>query len=480
MSYKSQNIGRARALYSGCNEMIIWLAVVIFWWGSSLVFAAQETKQVKPSSGFTTQQERQKQVAPSKEAPVTRQTSAKTVIEQEAAGLKKEEIELAKKLMLDFPDSNEPIVLMGNIQVRHGNSAEGLELWKKGLQLNPQQPNVYNGMAWVAMSKGQYQEAINHWQKALQIQPKTPGAHVGIARALMALGKQVEAIGELEEEIKISPKSDFSFYLLGQQYLQQKDYDKAKKNYEAAIAIEPNNTNAHYGLYAVYTKLNQPKAAQKYLASFKKLKAEDMKVLKDRNDAYSDLVTVRKGAAETYVTAGRLYMESGRLQEAEALLLRAIVIDPNDTECLEWLVTLYQTTNRVMDAIQICKKIIKIEPDDPVAYLNMGILYNRLQKTVEAEESFVKAIKLAPEKSDGYRELALAYLKSDIKLQEAKKLVEQAVKLEPTAVNYMALSRACDKNGDTAGAISAAKRAVELEPSNPIYQQIYQALQKRK
>jgi Flp pilus assembly protein TadD len=133
-----------------------------------------------------------------------------------------------------------------------------------------------------------------------------------------------------------------------------------------------------------------------------------------------------------------------------------------------------------MDAVQICKKIIKLEPEDPVAYLNMGLLYSRLQKTVEAEESFVKAIKLAPEKSDGYRELALAYLKSDIKLQEAKKLVEHAVKLEPTAVNYMALSRACDKNGDIAGAISAAKRAVELEPSNPIYQQIYQALQKRK
>lgn len=85
-----------------------------------------------------------------------------------------------------------------------------------------------------------------------------------------------------------------------------------------------------------------------------------------------------------------------------------------------------------------------------------------------------------PEKSDGYRELAKLYLKSDIKLQEAKNLAEKAVKQGPTAVNYMALSQACDKNGDTAGAISAAKQAVELEPSNPIYQRIYQVLQKRK
>jgi superkiller protein 3 len=452
--------------------MIVWLVAASFLWESSFVVAAQETQKAKPSSKPTTQQSPPKQVTPAK--------GVQGPLEQEAASLKKEEIELAKKLMLEFPDSNVPIVLMGNIQVRHGNTAEGLELWKKALQLNPRQANVYNGMAWVAMSKGQYQEAINHWQKVLQIQPKMSGAHVGIARALMALGKQIEAIGELEEENKISPKSGFSFYLLGHQYLQQKDYDKAKKNYEAAIAVEPNNTNAYYGLYTVYTRLNQPKKAEQFLASFKKLKAEDMKVLKDRNDAYSDLLTVRKGAAETYVTAGRLYLESGRFQDAEALLKRATAIDPNDTECLEWLVTLYQTTNRVMDALQICKKIIKLEPEDPVAYLNMGLFYARLQRTAEAEESFVKAIKLAPEKSDGYREIAQLYLKSDIKLQEAKNLAEKAVKLGPTAVNYMALSRTCDKNGDTAGAISAAKQAVELEPSNPIYQQIYQALQKRK
>jgi len=37
-----------------------------------------------------------------------------------------------------------------------------------------------------------------------------------------------------------------------------------------------------------------------------------------------------------------------------------------------------------------------------------------------------------------------------------------------------------DKNGDVAGALSAMKRATELEPNNPLYKQIYEALQKRK
>lgn len=400
--------------------------------------------------------------------------------EQEAAGLKKEELELAEKLMKEFPNSEESIVLMGNVKVRHGNTAEGISLWKRSLQLNPQRADVYNSMGWAAMSKGQYEEAITHWRKALEIDPRMQGVHNSIARALMAIGRATEAIEELEKDIRISPRSSFSLFLLGQQYLQQKEYGKARKNYEAAITIEPNNTNAHYGLYTVYTKLNQPEKAKQYLDSFKKLKAEDMKVLKDRNDARNDLLAVRKGVAETYVAASRIYALQGKLQETETLLKKAASVDPNNIACLMRLADLYQGSGRISDALQMYKKASAIEPENPLCHLNIGIFYTQLKQVKEAETSFVKAIELAPENSDGYREFAQLYLRAGIKFKEAKLFAEKAVKLEPIAMNYMVLSRACDKNGDAAGALSAMKRATELEPNNPLYKQIYEALQKRK
>jgi len=448
----------------GGGRIIVWIVV------AGLLWAGQEGKAEPPSD--LTRQRRPVGLA----APV----SSLLTPQQEAAALKKEEIELAERIMKEFPNSEEPLVLMGNVMVRHGNTAGGIELWKKVLQSNPRRADVYNGMGWTAMAKGQYEEAIGHWRKAVEIDPQMPGVHNATARALTALGRQTEAIEELKKEIKISPRSSFSYFLLGQQYLQQKDYEKARKSYEKAIDLEPNNTSAHYGLFTVYTRLNQPDKAQQHLASFKKLKAEDMKVLKDRNDAYNDLLEVRKGAAETFVFAGQIYLEQGKLQQTEELLKRATTLDPNNTAPLIRLASMYQTSNRIPEALEIFKKVSEIEPDNLPCFLNIGLLYSQLKRTADAEEAFRKVISLAPKSSDGYRELAQLYLKSDIKLDEAKKLAEQAVKLEPTAANYMALSRACDKNGDTAGAISAAKRAVELEPSNPIYQQIYQMLQKRK
>ncbi|NIO21011.1 MAG: tetratricopeptide repeat protein, partial [Candidatus Aenigmarchaeota archaeon] len=100
-------------------------------------------------------------------------------------------------------------------------------------------------------------------------------------------------IKELEKDIKISPGSSFSYFLLGQIYLRQEEYEKARDNYEKAIEIQPNYTNAYYGLFTLSAKLKQQDKAKEYMSIFKKLKAEDMKILKERNEAVDDLLDMR-------------------------------------------------------------------------------------------------------------------------------------------------------------------------------------------
>jgi tetratricopeptide (TPR) repeat protein len=111
--------------------------------------------------------------------------------------------------------------------------------------------------------------------------------------------------------------------------------------------------------------------------------------------------------------------------------------------------------------------------------LNIGHLWARLRQTAKAEESFRKVIKLAPELSAGYRELAQLYLQTARALLEARELAEKAVTLEAVAINYFVLSWACDKNGDSANALKAIQRAVQLEPGNPRYKTIYDHIKNR-
>jgi len=88
-------------------------------------------------------------------------------------------------------------------------------------------------------------------------------------------------------------------------------------------------------------------------------------------------------------------------------------------------------------------------------------------------------INLAPDKSSGYRLLAQLYLETQRNFPKAKELAQKAVVFEATAFNYFLLGWACDLNGDTAKAFSAVKRAVELDPTNPKYQQMLKHIKEK-
>jgi tetratricopeptide (TPR) repeat protein len=293
------------------------------------------------------------------------------------------------------------------------------------------------------------------------------------------MGRYDDVIKEAEEELKITPQSSLSYFLIGQGYLKQKDFEKAKKYYEKAIELKPDYMNAYYGLITICSRLKLKDEVEQYQATFKKLKAEERHVLMDRNKAFDDLVTVRISLAETYSDAESIYRKNGSLQQAEKFLQRAVSLDPNNAEYLMRLGFLYQSSNRLEDALQVYQKASKIDPDNTISQMNTGTILVQLRQFAEAEKVFQKIIASEPNFFGGYRELAQLYLKTGTKLPEALKLAKTAVKLEETAPNYFILSWAYDKNGDVANALLALKRAAELDPDNPKYRQMYEQIQKR-
>ncbi|MHC4205132.1 MAG: tetratricopeptide repeat protein [Planctomycetota bacterium] len=399
--------------------------------------------------------------------------------QRKISALKKEELELAERLMKDFPDSINPIMLMGNLWERHGDATRALEYFNKVLEKDPKRPDVYKSIGWFYMNKEQYQQAIEYWQKALQIDPNIPGVHHDIALALMGQNKQNQAIGELEKDIQISPRSSSSYFLLGQLYLRQNEYKKAGKNYEKAIEIKPNYPNAYYGLFTLSARLKQQDKAAEYMAAFKKLKAEEMKVLKDENEAVDDLIDMQKGAAETYLLAGQMYQAAGNFQKAEELYKKAVTLNPENIQCLGKLASLYIAGNRITEAIPLYERISEIDPDDPLCYLNIGILSMQIKKLGNAEKAFRKAIEVAPKSSGGYRELAQLYLRAGKGYPQARTLAEKAVALEPTALNYFVLSWARDMNGDSENALKAIEKAIQLEPANTKYRNVYEHIKSK-
>ena len=427
--------------------------------------------------------------APNDESQETKQSSgsfepkaatAELTQEEQIAALKEEEMELARYMMKEFPDSDGSYMLMGDLYARHGNSTEAVKFWEKSLEIDPTQFDAWRNMGRIALEKEQFDQAVEYLRKALEIRADTADLRSDIAKALMDSGKYAEAITELQDEIKIFPSSFTACFQLAEAYRQQKEYDKAIEHYEQTIRLEPEHGHAHYGLAMVYTRMGQRDNAQEHLADFRKLRDKAASAYSDRQIGPREyMVSLRASVVKTYLDAERLYRDSGNTAKAEELLNRASGINPNNARCLERLASLYYTSNRTAKALECFEKIARVDPNNPISYLNIGQAATRLRLFEKAERAFRKTITLAPNNPAGYRELTRFYLRTKTNLTQAHGLAQKAITLEKSAETYFILGWAADVNGDRAGALQAMEQAIKLQPTNQNYRQIYERIKKK-
>ncbi|MFC1636654.1 tetratricopeptide repeat protein, partial [Planctomycetota bacterium] len=427
-----------------------------------------------------TKNDRPKEAKQSLDSSQSKAATSELTLEEEIAALKKEEMELARHVLTEFPKSDGSCMLMGDLYARHGNSTEAVKFWEKSLEINPKHFDALRNMGGIALEKEQFDQAVTFLRKALEIKPDAAGLRSDIAKALMDSGDYVEAITELEQEIKVSPSSFTAHFQLAEAYRQQKEYDKAIERYEQTIRLEPEHRHAHYGLAMVYTRMGQRDNAQEYLSAFRKLRDKVDSIYSTRQvGPGEDMASLRASVVKTYLDAERLYRDSGNTAKAEEVLNRASGLDPNNTRCLERLASLYYTTNCAAKALECFEKIARINPNNPISYLNIGQVATRLKMFEKAERAFRQTIALAPNNPAGYIELARFYLRTNTKAAQAYGLAQKAIALKTNAETYFLLGWAADVNGDRDSALQAIEQAIKLQPKNQKYRQIYERIKKK-
>lgn len=401
-------------------------------------------------------------------------------LEEKVLALKDEELKLARQLIAAFPHSEEPLVLMGDVQYRRGQTAESTRYWEDALARNPRRADIYERMATLAFDTDAFERAATLCQQSLALDPNRPGVNSLMARSLTRLGQYEEAIAAAQAEISISPHSPLSHFLLGRAHWQRRDYDQAERAYLQVIELQPDYTRAYYGLFNVYTRLKQPDKAKRYLDEFKKLDQQDSERAEKRRDpVLGDLNFFSLSLAQLCDSAHELYGKTGNGERTEGLLERAVALQPENVNYLEKLAFLYGVTERLPQALSVCQQIVEIDPNNATAYLNIGKFSMWQERFVPAESALKRAIACNPGHYGGYQELARLYLRTRKKLDRAQVLAQRAVTLRPIADNYFILGWACDMNGKPQDAKAALTRAMQLDPTQAKYRQAYERIEQR-
>ena len=218
---------------------------------------------------------------------------------QEVLALKETEVALARRLLEEYPEHEQALVIMANVFHRQGNAIESVKFRERALEVNPDRADLYTTLAWYALKKGRFAEAVTHYEQALALDPRLADVNSNRPDALMKLGRHKEAVETLRNELRLAPKSSFAHYLMGQALLQLEDYEKAADHYREAIKIEPTYASGHYGLATVCSRMSREKEAAEHMKRFRQLKAESRRDLQDSKRAFDDFRDVQKNAARS-------------------------------------------------------------------------------------------------------------------------------------------------------------------------------------
>jgi len=158
---------------------------------------------------------------------------------------------------------------------------------------------------------------------------------------------------------------------------------------------------------------------------------------------------------------------AGKLQQAEAPLLRAAEVFPDDPEIRLSLGVLYEKTGRVQAAAQALKRAAAAEPERPELWFNLGVVAGQQGDLDAGIEALRHAVALAPTYAEAQHNLGVL-LRRRGDLAAAAAALEQARALDPAiAAVDRNLGLTYAAQGRLEAAARAFERALALEPDDP-------------
>jgi tetratricopeptide (TPR) repeat protein len=120
-----------------------------------------------------------------------------------------------------------------------------LEQYKKMLEKDPNNKDIYVSMGNLCYDSDRYQQAVEYYQKALEIDPSLTDAHVDMGTMYRKLGQPTKAVKVLHEAISRNPSHPVARLNLGIILkFDLKDYHLATSAFEGFLKIAPDHPQA--------------------------------------------------------------------------------------------------------------------------------------------------------------------------------------------------------------------------------------------
>ena len=186
---------------------------------------------------------------------------------------------------------------------------EAISLYKKAIQINPNDPNAYTNLGGLHQNLGNLDEALTSTLKSLELKPDNPSAYMNLGNIYKDLGNLDQALTSTIKSLELKPNNPDAHMNLGGIYKDLGNLDQALASTLKSLELKPDNPTAHMNLGSIYKDLGNLDQA---LAST--LKSLELKP--DNPDAHMNL--------------GGIYKDLGNLDQALASTLKSLELKPDN------------------------------------------------------------------------------------------------------------------------------------------------------
>lgn len=308
-------------------------------------------------------------------------------------------------------------VTLGEIALAQSNAEEAEKAFRRALELSPQSPRVYSGLAEVMLASGKHAEAITDAKAAIAAGDDRASTFslLGIAQTLNA--NYDEALPSLDEALKRDPKNTMALLYRAEVFIAKNRLNEAIADLRSALAIE-SLPRTKLRLAAVYS---QTKKYDEAVVLYQEILKDEPANAEARAALAVAMIESGKGAEaitqlESLVKAGpnradlhaqlaELYLPAQPDKALEHYTLAAKLVPSNQNHQIGIGSALVKL-RRFQEAVAVLRQVLAQSPKDEIAYFahtNLATALFELDDFANAGREFLWILNVQKERGDRKR-----------------------------------------------------------------------------
>jgi len=312
-------------------------------------------------------------------------------------------------------------------------------LWEYLIHKNPSLSASYINLGNLYYEKGDNDKAISLYRKAIELDPDNPTACYDLGNVYMEFGMYEKAVFLFKQTTVSDLRQPSVYNNLGLSYIHLGRSEEAMKQFGIAIEIDPHYKKAFINLIKLIKERRETSAWPE---------SEDSEYIAEQVRFLNDL--------------GVIEGKAGDIRAAIALFNEALAIDPDHVETCNNLGYAYYRIGNNDRAEEYFKTALEIDPDNEQARVYLGHIKKRGAPSAEEAKEGLSV----PEKVELLNKTGVEKGKAG-DFDGAISSFKEAVELDPNyAESYNSLGYAYFKKGEYKLAEEYFKKALEANPSH--------------